>query len=312
MALVELARTIRIVMLLVLSTGCNVNHQVEILLSGENAENILQFYFGSYMQEDPFNAGVLEKKRDRFFLDLSLLREFDSELSTALEARVSRNTLDPDSLQTVIEATYYEARNLPGNLTEFESRWPIHAPKTFEVHGAVTHYLRRIALSEKALQDAIFNYDQNNSKLYYEVGTVLKAEHISNDSVKETTAMIKRPDGFWDFATYDSAGTLTLKTRPHPRALATPTQCVGCHFGNKSFEPERSWPLDAPPVPEGIRKWYTGSADQEVADYFREHDRRSDFVLGLYATTYISDLRVQRSSSTLDSTSIRLLNELGL
>ncbi len=299
-------------MLMLLWIGCTTNDQVEVLLTGKSAEKNLQFYFGSYIQQDPFKSNVLEKKGDRFFLDLSMLREFDSELAVALDARVSRNTLDPDSLQTVIESSYYEARNLSKNLADFESKWPISSPKSFEVHGPVTHYLRRITVSEKALQDAILNYHQNDSRLYYETGTVIKAEHISNDQVMETTAMIKRFDGFWDFATYDSAGMLTSKTRPNPRALATPTQCVGCHFGKKSFEPERSWPLDAPPVPEGIRKWYTETSDKEVADFFREHDLRSDLVMGLYATTYVSDLRMQRRLGTLDSSSVALLGYLGL
>ena len=124
--------------------------------------------------------------------------------------------------------------------------------------------------------------------------------------------MVRRSDGFWDFVTYDSTGSLTSQTLPNDRALTTPTQCAGCHFGNKGFEPEQSWPLEPAKAPGDIRKWYTGPRDIEVAEFFSEHFRRSDTLLGLYATAYVSNLRAQRRAGTLDSSAIALLNHLGL
>ena len=39
-----------------------------------------------------------------------------------------------------------------------------------------------------------------------------------------------------------------------------------------------------------------------------EHVKRSDLLLGLYATTYVSDLRLERNEGTIDSSSTALLN----
>ena len=209
--------------------------------------------------------------------------------------------------------TYYHARNLPVNLSEFSDRWVIDNAITFEVHGPVTNYLRRITLSESALQSAIWNFYENGEKIRYAVGTAIRAEHLRGTRVVETTAMVRRSDGFWDFATYDSNRKLLLShTLPNVRALATPTQCAGCHFGNKGFEPEQSWPQEPAKAPGDVRKWYTGPRDIEVAEFFSEHFRRSDTLLGLYATAYISNLRAQRAAGTLDSSAVALLNHLGL
>ena len=302
----------RVAVLIFLLAGCSARERLEVTITGDKAERLLQFYFGSYIHEDPFQAGILEKINERFYLNLSTLREFELELATELEARASGSSLSSEALQTVIQSTYYGARNMPKTLSELNTLWPAVSPKTFEVHGPVTRYLRRITIEEKAIQDAILNYYANGERLYYETGTAIKAEHVSENRVVETTAMIKRPDGFWDFVTYDSTGHLASETLPNPRAFATPVQCAGCHLGRKAFEPERSWPFDAPKAPEGTRKWYTGSRDKEVADFFREHALRSDMVLGLYVTTYVSDLRMQRESDTLDSDAKALLDYLGL
>ncbi|MCY4205953.1 MAG: hypothetical protein OXE92_09550 [Bacteroidetes bacterium] len=302
----------RMIVLVLLLVGCSSGQQFELSMSGEKAERLQQFYFSSYTNENPFEVGILEKRKRKVYFNLSVLKEFEPEFAINLESRITGNFLDAESLKTVVQATYFDARNLPQTLTEFNARWAIDNPKIFEVHGPVTRYLRQITMSEKALQYAILNYFANGEKLYYPTGTVIKAEHISENKILETTAMMKRSDGFWDFVTYDSTGYRASETLPNPRALATPTQCVGCHLGKKPFEPEDSWPSDAPDAPGGIRKWYTGARDQQVTDFFKEHSLRSDLVLGLYATTYVSDLRVQRKSATLDSSEIALLDYLGL
>lgn len=302
----------RIVVLVLLMAACSSAEQLEVTLEGESAQRLLRFYFGSYTSEDPFEAGLLEKRGDRFYVDLSVLREYGPELARELKAKASGGVVSPDSLRTAVQMTYYHARNLPEKLSEFNERWVTDNAITFEVHGPVTNYLRRITLSESALQSAIWNYYQNGEKIRYAVGTAVKAEHLRGTRVVETTAMVRRSNGFWDFVTYDSTGTLASHTLPNDRALATPTQCAGCHFGKKGFEPEQSWPLEPAKAPGDIRKWYTGPRDIEVAEFFSEHLRRSDTLLGLYATTYVSNLRARRGAGTLDSSAIALLNHLGL
>ncbi len=302
----------RILALVLLMAACSSAEQLEVTLEGENAQRLLRFYFGSYTSEDPFEAGLLEKRGSRFYVDLAVLREYSSELSQELKAKASGGIVSPDSLRTAVQVTYYHARNLPRKLSDFNDRWVTDNAITFEVHGPVTNYLRRITLSESALQNAIQNYYENGEKILYAVGTAVKAEHLRGTRVVETTAMVRRSDGFWDFVTYDSTGVLVSHTLPNDRALATPTQCAGCHFGEKGFEPEQSWPLEPVKVPGDIRKWYTGARDTEVAEFFSEHLRRSDTLLGLYATAYISSLRARRGAGTLDSSAIALLNHLGL
>ena len=302
----------RIVALLLLMAACSSSEQLEVTLEGENAQRLLRFYFGSYASQDPFEAGLLNERGDRIYVDLAVLRQHGPELAQVLKAKASGGVLSPDSLRTAVQMTYYHARNLPEKISEFNDRWVINNAITFNVHGPVTDYLRRITLSESALQSAIWDYYENGERIRYAVGTAIKAEHLRGTNVVETTAMVRRSDGFWDFVTYDSTGALTSHTLPNDRSLATPTQCAGCHFGNKGFEPEQSWPREPAKAPGDIRKWYTGPRDMEVAEFFSEHFRRSDTLLGLYATAYVSNLRAQRTAGTLDSSAIALLNHLGL
>ena len=302
----------RIVALFLLIAACSSAEQLEVTLEGERAERLLRFYFGSYTSDDPFETGLLERRGNRLYVGLAVLREYSPELAQGLKAKASDGIVSPESLRAAVQITYYSARNLPEKLSEFNDRWVTDNVIAFEVHGPVTNYLRRITLAESALQSAIWDYYENGEKIRYAIGTVIKAEHLRGTRVVETTAMVRRSDGFWDFATYDSAGALASHTLPNDRALATPTECAGCHFGKKGFEPELSWPLEPTQTPDGIRKWYTGSRDIEVAEFFSEHLRRSDTLLGLYATTYVSDLRERRRAGTLDSSATALLNHLGL
>lgn len=302
----------RIVALFLLMAACSSAEQLEVTVEGESEQRLLRFYFGSYTSEDPFEAGLLNERGGRFYIDLAVLREYGPELAQELKTKASGGVVSPDSLRTAVQMTYYHARNLPEKLSEFNDQWVTDNVVTFEVHGPVTNYLRRITLSESALQSAIWNYYENGEKIRYAVGTAIKAEHLRGTRIVETTAMVRRSDGFWDFLTYDSTGDLTSHTLPNDRALVTPTQCTGCHLGKKGFEPEQSWPVEPAKAPGDIRKWYTGPRDIEVAEFFSEHFRRSDTLLGLYATAYVSNLRAQRRTGTLDSSAIALLNHLGL
>ena len=126
--------------------------------------------------------------------------------------------------------------------------------------------------------------------------------------------MRKRDDGFWDFFTYGPDGTLAAETQARPRALKTPTQCVGCHFGGRLFEPEKSFPGTASEGPHGPRALYVPEAwrDAEVVRFFDEHRKRSDTVLGLYNTLFAAKLRADRRAGRLAPEDARLLESLGL
>jgi hypothetical protein len=139
-------------------------------------------------------------------------------------------------------------------------------------------------------------------------------EHYEGEALVETTVMRKRADGYWDYFAYDASGGLASQTTTPPRALDVPTQCVGCHFGEKLFEPERSFPAEAPPGPHGPRGIYVDDAlrDAEVVAFFDEHSKRSDHVLGLYGTLFIAQLRAQEAAGSLPAADAALLDDLGL
>ena len=173
---------------------------------------------------------------------------------------------------------------------------------------------RHIYVPEAALRSALAAYHQNGERLLYPVGTTMVGEHHLGGAHVETTAMRKRADGFWDFFTYDTEGNLAKSTNTPPRKLKTPTQCVGCHTGNKPFEPERSFPDEALPGPHGPRALYVDDAlrDPEVTAFFDEHRKRSDTVLGIYNTLFVAQLRADRRAGRLGEADVRLLEGLGL
>ena len=89
---------------------------------------------------------------------------------------------------------------------------------------------------------------------------------------------------------------------------------MGCHFGDKLFEPEKSFPMRAEPGPHGPRQVYVEEdlRDEEIVRRFDEHRRRSDTVLGLYTTLFVSSLRAERRAGTLDESDAVLLDSLDL
>jgi len=95
---------------------------------------------------------------------------------------------------------------------------------------------------------------------------------------------------------------LSKTIKKEPDDLKVPTQCVGCHFGDKQFEPERSFPREARPGPRGIRSLYVSEnlKNESIARGISEHAKRSDNVLGLYATLFLSDLstRIRKGASS--------------
>ncbi|HUF09848.1 MAG TPA: hypothetical protein VMO47_11035, partial [Rhodothermales bacterium] len=139
----------------------------------------------------------------------------------------------------------------------------------------------------------------------------IAAHEVAGETV-ETTVMTKRPDGFWDFAVYGQDGGIAATTSTPPKELKSPTQCVGCHFGSKQFEPERSFPAHASPGPHGPRQIYVDDElrDLETVKYFDEHRKRSDTVLGLYGTLFVARLRAEGEPGRLSAEDVQLLERL--
>ena len=300
--------------LVLLLAGCAPQGQVEVVLDKPDPRRLLRFYFGSYTAggADPFSAGILHERGQRFYVDPAALDGQHPGMGAALLRRTRGNVLGWDSLGAFLDATYYQARQLPPDMEAFKARWPYRGWMPVDVEGPMTRARRRIFVSESALRGALAGYQSAGRRLHYAEGTAIVADHYLDGTLIEHTAMVRRMDGFWDFATYGPDGRLAAATAALPRALKTPLQCVGCHFGTKLFEPERSFPQPAPPAPEGRRLYHVADAvrNEAVVRHFEEHARRSDTVLGLYGTLYAAKLLAGRD--TLTSADRALLAGLGL
>ena len=294
--------------------GCTSQGQIEIVLDKPDSERLVRFYFGSYVGrgEDPLEAGMVRQRGSRFFVDPAALEALHPGLGSELMRRTRRGVLSWDSLGSFLAATYYEARQLPQTVEDFRARWSYTGWPSFEVDGPMTRARRRIFVRDAAIRAALTGYEAAGGRLLYPEGTAIIADHYLDGTLVEHTAMVRRSDGFWDFATYAANGALKASTQALPRALKTPLQCVGCHFGSKLFEPERSFPLPASAPPEGLRAYHVNgdARDPEVVRYFAEHARRSDTILGVYGSIYVARLRSGRD--TLSATNRALLAKLGL
>jgi len=290
--------------LLVALMGCAGGgpNRIEVQLERSNPEPLLRYYFGVYAAPetaDPFEAGLLVNEGDRYWLNTQ-----DSPHAEALTAAAGADgVLTWDELKTFVGATYYDARRLPPTLDALYATLPADSSAWFavDVKGVMTVAQRRIQVPEASLRYALENYQANNQQLLYPIGTAFVATHTLDGEVVETTLMQKRADGLWDFATYDANGLLAPSTTTEPKALSTPTQCVGCHVGNRAFEPEKSFPEPARDGPHGPRGIFVPDAwrDPALVAYFDEHRKRSDTVLGIYNTLFVAKLRASGQDADL-------------
>ena len=283
-------------------------------------ERLLRYYFGSYLGPaggDAVVAGVLSGEGEDFLLHPDAL---DARWRPALDAANANgdDTIDWDELVAFLDQTYAEARALPRTLDAFRADVPYteadSAWFTVEIDGVMTNARRHLFVPVSALRAALTHYRANGERLIYPVGTAIVGEHRMEGELAETTVMRKRPDGFWDFFVYGADGALAAATDTPPRALRSPTQCVGCHIGRKAFEPEKSFPAEAPPGPFGPRAIHVGPElrSAEVVAFFDEHAKRSDTVLGVYNTLFVSGLLADRRAGRLTAEDAALLDGLGL
>ena len=284
--------------------------QVQIANADDHA--VLEYYLGLMAGGDPSELGLLTRQSNGYRINPARLGELRPGFDRLLEPYMRGSQLDWDSLLVFAASVYDQIQRLPDQLAELRDSALSNEVLTYDVHGPMTRYLRRIWVPRSALIAAVSQYNANGQRLVYPTGTAIMAHHFDDGALMESTVMYKRPEGYWEFGTYDQEGLRAAKTRPNPRALETPRQCVGCHLGQREFEPEKSFPRPATDGPDGVRQWYTDARDPVISDFFREHQRRSDTVLGLYATIYVTNLLRARELESLGTEEAQLLEQLGL
>lgn len=301
--------------------------RVPLRLDKPDAERLVRYYLGGYAAPDgadPFAAGLAEGEDD----DLALRPQaLDARWRAALSDKNGDGAVGWDEFAAFVEATYDDARGLPPTLDGLRTQHGTWAADSlsrpggnpawfgFEVEGsAMTAALRRTLVPVAAVRSALDGYRAAGERLLYPAGTLIVGEHLDGGRVVETTVKRRRADGFWDFAVYDAEGRRARATSTPPRPLRSPTQCVGCHLGRRAFEPEKSFPAEAPDGPFGPRGLRVPAAwrSADVAARFEEHARRSDGVLGLYATLYASKLAADRAAGAASPEDLALLGQLGL
>lgn len=294
---------------------------IRIDLDKSDPERLLAFYLGGYVKpepNDPFQAGIAASIGNRLYANIDSLEMHFSSAAARLVDADENGRIDWEEFERFIESTYYEARGLPSNATGLrqlvgfdpdDPEW-----MRVDVHGVMTTARRAVYIRRSAVIDALENYRQNEERLIYPEGTSIIGEHWMEGRLVETTAMIKRDDGFWDYVVYGEDDSLAAATSTPPKELRSPTQCVGCHFGNRLFEPERSFPATPAPGPHGPRTLHVPDSwrDVDVVRFFDEHRKRSDTILGLYGTLFVAQLRAAERVGELTEDERRLLESFNL
>ena len=273
--------------------------QIDLDRKGERV--LLEFYLGGYVPgraSDPFATGlVVESGGDYFIPDSVLASEVGANLAPLETVAGEERIVGWDGFERFILDTWPDVRGAPETVQTARQRYGDWSDETswftMEVTGSMSPYRRRIAVPRSALRHALDGMGTLDDPVIYPIGTVFVGEHVVDARVVETTFMVKREDGLWDYFAYGADGRWTETIENEPNDLNVPTQCVGCHFGSRQFEPERSFPAEARPGPSGPRLVHVepGLRTTGIAERIQEHLRRSDTILGLYATLYLSRLR---------------------
>lgn len=286
-----------------------------------NERMLLSYYVGGMLSaegQDPFEAGALSVRSNTFYVDIDMLAKASPGLDSELELMARDGKVEWEELASFVNTHYYAYRRIPESLIllieqtgdwQDDSEW-----LAFEVDGVMSPHRRRIHVRLDDLREALLSYSANGANLRYPIGTTFVSEHMDNGLRVEVSVMRKRSDGFWDFFAYGDDGLLVGVIDQIRKDLVVPTQCVGCHFGSRLFEPEKSFPREVADGPDGPRKLYVGEnlRDDDVIRLLDEHRRRSDTVLGLYGTLFLSRLRVERRSGVISEQDKQILESMGL
>jgi hypothetical protein len=288
---------------------------VRLDLESRRPRRVAEFYLGAYGTASEVEGALSGSAGVSLRMDS--VQIFAPSLAASLRPSAEDGLITREELAKAVSATYAQAIGAPDQIEEFQrvarfssddDDWMRH-----EVSGSMTRYRRRLSIRRAAVRSALAGVADGARGLTYDVGTVIVGEHLEGPRVVETTAMIKRRDGFWDYYAYDSTGTRVNSISGTPDPLQVPVDCFGCHYGTRLFEPERSFPGSVGPGPFGERGVWVGDASrhEKAAVYLDEHRRRTDGLLGLYGTLYLSGLMEQKARGTpLDSLDARLLRSL--
>lgn len=294
---------------------------VRVDIDESEPRRLLSYYFGGYVTPeptDPFDAGVLAEIDRRFYIDLDALEGHLRGASSHLTDVNNNNRIDSEELESFIDATYNGARDFPATLDSLFHLANFHPDADgwlhVEIDGVMTAARRRLHIQDFAVRAALEAYSENEERILYPDGTTIIGEHYIDARRAETTVMSKREDGFWDFIVYGPDDSLAQGTATPPKDLRSPVQCVGCHFGSKLFEPEKSFPARARPGPHGPREVHVDESmhDTDVVRFFDEHRKRSDTILGIYSTLFVADLRRQQRKGTISNGDAALLKQLAI
>ncbi len=313
--------------MLLLLAGCNPaaeeggsgSNRIPIRLDRSGEEALIRYYFGSYLdpESNPIEAGLVTKEEGTWYLNRPATVPQAMMSMDSLFLSIGTGALTWDILSAFVNDTWYDARGLPAStdaLVELVGPFRDH-PSWFrlDVSGSMSPWERRIHVPLDALMQALESGTEPAGVLY-PVGTWFIADHYDQDRLVETTAMVKRADSLWDYVGYDEQGQLVDRIRKHDGTMQVPTQCLGCHNGNRAFEPERSFPAEASAGPAGERRIYVGAdfRDPVVASVLSEHMKRADTILGLYATVFLSGIRSRAIRSEASPEERALLEKYGV
>ena len=291
---------------------------IRIQLDKSDDEMLLAFYIGGMLPEGWQLDSVLSKVGSEWMLHGPKSgQEIPTPLENLMEAAGEDEILTWEEFEPAVSGSYYEVRNAPRTLAELKTEygdWNAESWFSHELVGQMTHLRRKLSVSKTALFAALDGLSVLKDPIIYPMGTLFIGEHLDGQSVREVTAMVKREDGYWDYFAYGSDGNLSPFIEKKPDPLRVPTQCVGCHFGDRLFEPERSFPSAARPGPNGERAFFVPEALKNafLASGLSEHARRSDHILGLYGTLYLASLIREVEGGTASSEESNLVARLGL
>jgi len=296
----------------------NAPGSILIELDKSDDEMLLAFYIGGMLPDGWQLDSVLSNVDSAWWLHRPKEGlDLPPSMETLFEVAGDDEKLTWEEFEPAVSSSYYAVRNAPKSVADLKIRYGDWDSESWFVHelvGQMTHFRRRLSVPKTALFAALKGLSTLSDPIIYPIGTVFVGEHLGGESVREVTAMVKREDGYWDYFAYGSEGKLSQFIEKKPDPLRVPTQCVGCHFGDRLFEPERSFPSAARPGPTGERAYFVPEylKNASLASGLSEHARRSDHILGLYGTLYLASLIRDVKGGTASEEEAKVVANLGL
>lgn len=289
---------------------------IEIRLDKGESQPLIEFYLGGFLQKGDSLASIAVQMGSKWFLKKPEPLS-SPDLLALYDAAGEDEVLQWEEFEPVVRSSYYRVRNTPTTLDSLKALfgdWSATDWFSYETKGQMTEYRRRLFIKRESINWSLERLDSPTDAILYAEGTTIIGEHLDNDQIVETTAMIKRWDGYWDYSSYDKKGQLALSVAKGDDPLLVPTQCIGCHYGNRAFEPERSFPRDARAGPSGERAIYVPESwkNPALTTSLDEHIKRSDHVLGLYATLFLAEIIARSKNGEATAAELKLIDKLGI